>query len=83
VIRESGSVALSFVSHSHTSLTLTLKNVVIVVISLQQRNLRMTTFSTPRSHSNELSSPSTLANDDAFLRTCGSEPRGHGPLERP
>jgi hypothetical protein len=61
----SRTLALTFVSQSRNWLKVTPKNVVIVVIFLLQQDLRMTTISRANDDSNQLLSPSTLANDDA------------------
>jgi hypothetical protein len=58
-------LALAFVSQSWEQLEQTPQNVVIVVISLQQQHLRMTTILRAKSESKQLLIPSSLANDDA------------------
>ncbi len=57
-------LALTFVSQSWEQLEETPQNVVIVVISLQQQHLRMTTFFGAKSDLKQLLSPSSLGNDD-------------------
>ncbi len=58
-------------------LHLTPKNVVIVVISLPQKELRMTTFSRVKIALKQLLSPSALANDDVVkLDARPSGPKG-------
>ncbi len=58
-------LALSFVSQSWEQLQQTPQNVVIVVISLQQLELRMTTFFRPKRKLKQLLMLSSLADDDA------------------
>jgi hypothetical protein len=77
-----GSVALSFVSPSHTSLELTPQNVVIVVISLQQPELRMTTFLSASRELKQLLRPYTLANDDAFYSQVEDRHQGGTPRKQ-
>jgi hypothetical protein len=67
------------VSHSHTSLALTPKNVVIVVISLQQPEFRMTTFLSASRELKQLLRPYALANDDAFYSQVDDRPHGGTP----
>ncbi len=59
-----GTLALTFVCQSWEQLEETPQNVVIVVISLQQKHLRMTTVFGAKSDLKQLLSPSALANDD-------------------
>ena len=65
----------------HTSPSPTPKNIVMIVISLQQRNLRMTILATAKNNSKQLSIPLILTNDDPFRATRAelNVPRSDAP----
>jgi hypothetical protein len=80
-------LALTLVYQSCEQLPQTPQNVVIVVISLPQKELRMTTFLEAKSNLKQLLSPSALANDDVVkfdaMPSRPERPKQQSPVTTP